>query len=207
MARKTKTLPDTTPQADTPGRRAVSGNAKLRQGKVGPREVPRSDVPAQPAEAPIVAALKADPPKAPPCDTDDKRRETNVDAARRQHGLVMAAYAKGLSMEAIGATLDPPMTGYELAVAINADPELGERLETARTHRAHHFIELAGEQGLTLIRTGYAKEAADVLVKVAEKIAPRHYGAKATVEHTGAQGGPVKVEHMTPADAYKALLG
>lgn len=206
MARK-QTIPDTTPSAKTPGKRA-SENAGGRPAKQGrPRNVPPSEIPAQPGEAPIVAAILTDPPKPPPCDTDSKARQTNVDHARRQHGTIMAGYAKGLSMESIGLTLDPPMTGYELALAIRADAELRERLETAREHRAHHFIELAGEQGLALASTGFAKDAADVLMKVAEKIAPKHYGAKAIVEHTGHGGGPVKVEHMTPSDAYKALLG
>lgn len=52
------------------------------------------------------------------------------------------------------------------------------------------------------------KAAGDLWLKLAAKTDPRRYGEKATLELTGAEGGPVEtVVKMDPAEAYRRAIG
>jgi hypothetical protein len=136
--------------------------------------------------------------------------ESIADQVRRQHGLILGAFALGHSLTDIGKQLcKPPLSSISIRATIEADTALKAAYEAAKEHRAHEYIELAGDAGRTLVSSLLtAKDGADILLKVAAKTAPALYGDKKQVALTGADDGPVKVDvTQTPSEAYRAMLG
>lgn len=137
------------------------------------------------------------------------REETVQDQVRREHPIILAAYATGYALSQIGAELcSPPLTAIQIRIAIMSDTALTARFNAAKEHRAHEFVERAGQAGIKLVDTGFHKDGADTLLKVAAKTAPTIYGDKATIALTGANGGPVESTiTLSPSEAYRKMMG
>lgn len=90
-----------------------------------------------------------------------------------------------------------------LLMWIEADPERSARAREARIVMARRWDEKS-EEILTRAEDDFALKKAKELSHHyrwrASKIAPRDYGDKTTLEHTGEGGGPVKYQNMAPAD-------
>lgn len=124
---------------------------------------------------------------------------------------ILAAYAGGWSLEYAVAmstlSLDPGANALTVRNIINANKEMRSRWVSVRDARADSFFEKAAMQAEKLERDDPGK-AGDLYLKLAAKQAPKVYGEKATVELTGADGGPLEsVVKLSPADAYRRAMG
>lgn len=156
------------------------------------------------AGKPVLPAWKpAGKPFVPP---EGKAQTTppkaSLDIVRDNHKHIFERYVAGDSLDDIGSKLTPqPVTGLQIRVAMHGEPELKARWAAINEHRAHHLIEIAVES---------ARNTRDIsnLTKLAEKILPRVYGAKATIAIGDAGDGPIDdIEKMDPAEAYKRMVG
>lgn len=162
------------------------------------------------AAASVVQAVKAmvPPPEPEAAQAPDESHLSTVDRVRLHINEILVGIAEGKTLTEIGEAMNPPIGPFSLRSALYSDEEAHRRYKVVLEHKAHGLIELAAEQADKLAKASMAKEAADVALKVAAKLAPHLYGDKQTVALTGADGGPVKsTVTMTPADAYKAMLG
>jgi hypothetical protein len=143
----------------------------------------------------------------PPPVLVEPEAETLSSIVRRCWQEIFTRHAGGESLEAIAKTLDKPISGVQIRGVIDNDTELSTRWRAVRAIRAHVFIETAAELTKKLAEAGLYNEAADKLIKLAEKTAPDVYGPKQTVELTGRDGAPIQTETvvMSPAEAYAAL--
>lgn len=79
----------------------------------------------------------------------------------------------------------------------------------ATLSRAHSMVEEALETarlGKSLGDAAGLRLTVDTLLKVAGKIAPGEYGEKSKVEHTGADGGPIKMLAANMSDEQLAKI-
>jgi hypothetical protein len=138
-------------------------------------------------------------------DQEQTEPESITDQVKRQLDAICFGYVEGLSLSTIGRSLsDRKLTGLQLLRAIENDSALSEIWRTIRAARAEAMLEQAREEADNC----EPKDKAAILIKLAEKLAPTKYGA--TLKHTGADGeGPIKVDvtSMSPADAYRHMLG
>lgn len=142
---------------------------------------------------------------------EETEHESIADQVRRQHGLILAAFAMGHALSDIGEQLcKPPLTSIQIRASIEADTELKAAYEAAKEHRAHEQVEQAGAAGLKLVGTPLGmKDGAEILLKVAAKTAPAIYGDRKQVAITNPEGdGPAELQvTLTPSEAYRQMLG
>jgi hypothetical protein len=135
---------------------------------------------------------------------------TIIDNVRMNIAHILAQHACGKSLDEIGQKLKQPQSGVQIRAAIHGDEELVKRWNVAMEHRAHWMIEQVAVLAEIESRNpmGGRKTAIDAYFKLAEKLAPKIYGQKATIALTGEHGGAVEVNaNVSPSDAYKAMLG
>jgi hypothetical protein len=125
---------------------------------------------------------------------------------------IVDRYARGESLQTIGASLPTPIQGARLrTILINTD-ETHAAYANAYVERSHQLVEEALELGKKAGKLGDAagyKVNVDVNMKVAAKINPQAYGEASKVELTGRGGGPLEVKAdvtLTPAEAYERLV-
>jgi len=149
--------------------------------------------------SPAKAAAPAAPAEPPP---------PIIDTVRKHANEIMARWAAGESLEKIGQSLEHKVSAMQIRLAIRNDEQLHERWAAVREHRAHYLIEAAADDARYAAASGEYKAAADIRMKLAAKLAPELYGEKATIAHTGADGGPIQsTVTLTPDEAYKRMLG
>jgi hypothetical protein len=128
------------------------------------------------------------------------------DTVRGYFDEICARYALGQSMASIAAHVK--VSPLQIRCAIRSDRDMAARWDAIQEYRATGFVERAAEMAEECATAGDFKASADVYVKLAEKVAPRQYGAKASMEITGKDGGAIQsIVTMTPADAYLAMIG
>lgn len=79
----------------------------------------------------------------------------------------------------------------------------------AYKNRAHSLVEKAVDVARQSIAIGDAagyRVAVDTFLKVAAKLSPEDYGDKSRVEHTGRDGGPIKLQASTLSDDELAAI-
>jgi hypothetical protein len=147
----------------------------LAKVEVGDKLVPAKPAPWRPVGKPFVppeGKAQTVPPK------------TSLEIVRDNHKHIFERYVAGDSLDDIGSKLQPQaVTGLQIRVAMHGDPDLKARWTAINEHRAHHLIEVAVESARNTRDTGN-------LIKLAEKILPRVYGAKATIALGDAGDGP-----------------
>ena len=133
-----------------------------------------------------------------------------VGQVHRELTGILARHVLGESLQEVGQTLDPPLSGLQIRNVISANPDLVIKFNTVIEHRAHWMIEEAARLATKCAKSGDVaglKVAIDSYMKLAGKIAPKLYGDKATLELVGAGGGPIKaIVQLEPAEAYKRML-
>lgn len=131
--------------------------------------------------------------------------ESIADQVHRQAAAIMAGYVMGLSFDEIGQALDGRrLVGMQIRQVVWNDAGLLTLWRAAKSQRADELI----DDALTQARKCEPKDRAQLQIKLAEKLAPERYGQRQQLEISGsADGPPVRVDHMAPADAYKLLLG
>lgn len=147
----------------------------------------------KPAAAKPLTALAPPKPATP---------ETVVSAVRRQLPAIIAAWVEGHTLNDIGGSLDPMLSGFEISRAMFEDADLEKVWLAAKDERAHQLIDSAGSWASIM----GGKDGVDSKLKVAAILAPKLYGSKSTVEHTGKVDAAVTVT-LDPIEAYKKMCG
>ena len=146
------------------------------------------------ATAPAKAAV------APP------REPTTAELLHPVFTKILAEFAGGLSLAAACAAIEPRLNALNARQVIFANPDLKAMWHAVREHRSHYMFEAAGDMAESTAKTDPGK-AADIYLKLAERLNPREYGAKAQLALTGADGGAIKADvSMTPSEAYQQML-
>jgi hypothetical protein len=120
---------------------------------------------------------------------------------------ICLAYANGMSMRKVSEALDIPYS--QMLQTINLVPEFKAAVAVIRESIAASLVDDVVEYSRKAARGADWKTAGDLALKAAAKLSPTQYGDKKSVELTGKDGGAIRteVETMTPAEAYKAMLG
>lgn len=88
---------------------------------------------------------------------------------------------------------------------VSGNVALRDQYARAREAQADHFA----EEIITIADTAEDAQKGRLQVDarkwVASKMAPKKYGDKVTTEHVGADGGPIEVKDVTPAEAYRLM--
>jgi hypothetical protein len=112
---------------------------------------------------------------------------------------VFDRYVWGESFQSIAATLPFKVAGWKLRVILMESEETRETYANANILRSHNLIEASLDYGRQAAAQGDAaglKVAIDTNMKIAAKLNAA-YNDKATIEHTGQGGGPIKLLAMT----------
>jgi len=118
---------------------------------------------------------------------------------------VFDRYVWGESFQAIADTLPFKVPGWKLRQILMESEETRETYANANILRSHNLIEAALDYGRQAAAIGDAsglKAAIDTNLKIAAKLNAA-YNDKASLELTGAGGGPVKLLAMTDEDLMK----
>lgn len=108
-------------------------------------------------------------------------------------------YVWGESFKDIAASLPFKIPGWRLRHILLESDETREMYTNAAVLRSHNLIEEAldyGRQAAAIGDSSGLKVAIDTNIKVAAKLNPA-YNDKATIEHTGQGGGPIKLLALT----------
>lgn len=112
---------------------------------------------------------------------------------------VFDRYVAGESFEAIARTLPFKVAGWKLRETLMSMDETREAYANANILRSHYLMEAALDYGREAAALGDAaglRTAIDTSIKVAAKL-NSFYSDKATIEHTGQAGGPIKILALT----------
>lgn len=112
---------------------------------------------------------------------------------------VFDRYVWGESFQAISTTLPFQVPGWKLRVVLMESEETRDTYANANILRSHNLIETSLDYGRQAAAQGDAaglKVAIDTNMKIAAKLNAA-YNDKATIEHTGQGGGPIKLLAMT----------
>jgi len=118
---------------------------------------------------------------------------------------VFDRYVWGESFQAIADTLPFKVAGWKLRQILMESEETRETYANANILRSHNLIDAALDYGRQAAAIGDAaglKAAIDTNLKIAAKLNAA-YNDKATVEHTGANGGPIKLLALTDEELLK----
>lgn len=136
-----------------------------------------------------------------------KLRDDVLDIAEE----VFDRYVYGESFQAIADSLPFKIAGWRLREILMESEETRETYARASTLRSHNLVDAAVEFGYKAAKVGDAaglRVAVDTCLKVAGKLNAA-YNDKASLELTGKDGGPVKVEadlSLTAEQAYERLI-
>lgn len=112
---------------------------------------------------------------------------------------VFDRYVAGESFEAIARTLPLQVSGWKLRETLMSMDETREVYANANILRSHYLMEAALDYSREAAALGDAaglRTAIDTSLKVAAKL-NSCYSDKATIEHTGQGGGPIKLLALT----------
>lgn len=139
-----------------------------------------------------------------------KRRPTADDFEPLFEMIGFEAMSLRAACEKLG--LDAPST----IKAIRADEALNAAYDEAVELRGEYYGEKVAEVGLGALEGGEAgkakyapdqvRAAVDALKWSAARMARKRYGDRATVEHTGKDGGPIEVDETAAAARIAAIL-
>lgn len=124
---------------------------------------------------------------------------------------VFDRYVWGESFQAIADTLPFKVPGWKLRQILLESEETRETYANANILRSHNLIEAAldyGRQAASLGDAAGLRTAIDTNIKIAAKLNAA-YNDKATVEHTGKNGGAIEVVadlSLTAEQAYERLI-
>lgn len=124
---------------------------------------------------------------------------------------VFDRYVWGESFQAIADTLPFKVSGWKLRQILMESEETEETYANANILRSHNLIEAALDYGRTAAAIGDAaglRVAVDTNLKIAAKLNAA-YNDKATVEHTGKNGGAIEIMadlSLTAEQAYERLI-
>lgn len=112
---------------------------------------------------------------------------------------VFDRYVWGESFQVIAEALPFKVQGWKLRIVLMESDETRETYANANILRSHNLIEASLDYGRQAASQGDAagfKVAIDTNMKIAAKLNAA-YNDKATIEHTGKDGGPIKLLAMT----------
>lgn len=118
---------------------------------------------------------------------------------------VFDRYVWGESFQSIADTLPFKVPGWKLRQILMESEETRETYANSNILRSHNLIEAAldyGRQAAAIGDSSGLKVAIDTNMKVAAKLNAA-YSDKATVEHTGVNGGPIKLLALTDEELLK----
>ena len=124
---------------------------------------------------------------------------------------VFDRYVWGESFQAIADTLPFKVAGWKLRQILMESEETREVYANSNILRSHNLIEAALDYGRQAAAIGDAaglKAAIDTNLKIAAKLNAA-YNDKATVEHTGKNGGAIEIMadlSLTAEQAYERLI-
>ena len=124
---------------------------------------------------------------------------------------VFDRYVWGESFQAIADTLPFKVAGWKLRQILMDSEETRETYANANILRSHNLIDAALDYGRQAAAIGDAaglKAAIDTNLKIAAKLNAA-YNDKATVEHTGKNGGAIEIMadlSLTAEQAYERLI-
>lgn len=124
---------------------------------------------------------------------------------------VFDRYVWGESFQAIADTLPFKVAGWKLRQILMESEETRETYANANILRSHNLIDAALDYGRQAAAIGDAaglKAAIDTNLKIAAKLNAA-YNDKATVEHTGKNGGAIEIMadlSLTAEQAYERLI-
>lgn len=150
-----------------------------------------------------IAAVARKPNHPPP--------DWHAKVAKRRGAEILDLVAEGVSFRRIAEQISEqsawPVTPSRLRRAMMNDEASCAALLAALRDKAHAMVEHAGEMVMSAATAGDYDKSGRLALALAEKIAPELYGAKRTVELTGAGGGPVKTEVVqSPEEAYRIMI-
>lgn len=147
-----------------------------------------------------------------PKDTLAPHRQPARTAAEQLKAEVMVVadevfdrYVAGESFHAIATSLPFEIQGWKLRQILLESDETSGRYAMAGIERSHFLIDQALDHAKSAAAIGDAaglKAAIDTNLKIAAKLNAA-YNDKATVEHIGQGGGPIKLLAMTDAELLK----
>jgi len=131
--------------------------------------------------------------------------------AKRRSDEILDLVASGFSFAHIAKVISEqsawPVSAARLRRAMLTDESSCAAMLAAMRDKAHAMIEHAGDMVQASATAGEYDKSGKLALALAEKIAPELYGAKRTVELTGAGGGPVRTEVVqTPEEAYRMMV-
>lgn len=118
---------------------------------------------------------------------------------------VFDRYVYGESFQVIADSLKFKVAGWKLRQVLMECEETRETYANANILRSHNLIEASldfGRQAAAIGTESGFKVAIDVQLKIAAKL-NHAYSDKATLEHTGQGGGPIKLLAMTDEELLK----
>jgi hypothetical protein len=132
---------------------------------------------------------------------------TTADAVYDNFKKILEIYVSGYSLRAAIESVLPGVSVAAARAAIHANEYMRPLWLAANEARAVGFVESAGDVAMVL-QASDPKAAGDLFLKLASKVDPKRWGDKATIEHTGADGGPIEsTVTLTPGEAYKRAMG
>lgn len=118
---------------------------------------------------------------------------------------VFDRYVWGESFQSIADSLDFKIAGWKLRQILMESDETRETYANANILRSHNLVEASLDYGRQAAAQGDAagfKVAIDTNLRIAAKL-NHAYSDKATIEHTGQGGGPIKLLAMTDEELLK----
>jgi len=119
---------------------------------------------------------------------------------------VFDRYVWGESFQAIADSLPFKVPGWKLRQILMDSEETKDQYAMSGIERAHNLVDAALDYGRKAAAIGDAaglRTAIDTNLKVAAKLHASAYGDKTKVEHTGVNGGPIKLLAMTDEELLK----
>lgn len=119
---------------------------------------------------------------------------------------VFDRYVWGESFQSIADSLPFKISGWKLRQILMDSDETAEQYAMSGIERAHNLVDAALDYGRQAAAIGDAsglKAAIDTNLKVAAKLHASAYGDKTKVEHTGQNGGPIKLLALTDEELLK----
>lgn len=140
-----------------------------------------------------------------------RQPERDAAAELKAHVLEVAdqvfdRYVWGESFQEIADSLPFAISGWKLRQILMDSEETADQYAMSGIERAHSLVDAALQYGRRAAAIGTEsglKAAIDVNLKVASKLHASAYGDKTKVEHTGANGGPIKLLAMTDDELLK----
>jgi hypothetical protein len=115
-------------------------------------------------------------------------------------------FIAGKSLDAIAKDLPFKPTAWKLREVLMTEETTSETYANAKILRSHQLVEgnlELSNQAAAIGSESGLKVAIDTRFKLAAKLNPAEYGEKSKVEHTGANGGPIKLLAMTDEELLK----